>query len=505
MKTAKMFIHPDYVVGKSDPRLFGSFVEHLGRAVYGGIYEPGHPQADERGFRKDVAALVRELNVPIVRYPGGNFVSGYNWEDGVGPVSARPRRTELAWMTTETNEMGTNEFMDWCRMAGTAPMMAVNLGTRGADAARNLVEYCNHPSGTYYSDLRASHGWKAPHDVKLWCLGNEMDGPWQICAKTAEEYGRLAKETAKVMKWVDPSIELVACGSSNSGMSTFAEWEATVLDHAYDHVDYISLHTYYDDYERDVSNFLAKSMDFDAFIHSVVAICDYVKAKKRGKKDIMLSFDEWNVWYHSREQDKEIPRWSVAPGQLEDIYNLQDALLVGLMLISLLRHADRVKVACLAQLVNVIAPIMTANGGGCWKQSIFWPFMHASLHGRGTVLNSRIQSDRHDTKDFTDVPFVDSVAVHHPEADGGDGSIVLFAVNRSGEDTIALETSVREFGALKVAEHVILDGSDLKAFNTLAEPNRVSPRHNGGAAVADGTLTAPLPPYSWNMVRLTRV
>jgi alpha-N-arabinofuranosidase len=278
---AKMIVDKHYVISDIDERIYGSFIEHLGRAVYGGIYEPGHPESDEQGFRSDVLKVITSLRVPIIRYPGGNFVSGYNWEDGVGPKELRKKQLELAWRTVETNQVGINEFADWAKKACTEVMMAVNLGTRGIDAARNLVEYCNHPGGSYWSDLRISHGYKPPHRFKTWCLGNEMDGPWQIGHKTAEEYGRLASETGKAMKWVDPAIELVACGSSNSGMPTFAQWEATVLDLTYHEADYLSLHTYYDNKERNSENFLAKSLDMDAFIQSVIATCDYVRNEAR--------------------------------------------------------------------------------------------------------------------------------------------------------------------------------------------------------------------------------
>ena len=378
MKEASIKTEKDFIVGEVDKRIFGSFIEHLGRAVYGGIYEPGNNYSDEDGYRKDVLDLVRELDVPIVRYPGGNFVSGFNWEDSIGPVAERPRRLELAWNVTETNEFGLHEFCRWAQHANSDVMMAVNLGTRGADAARNLVEYCNHPGNTYYSDLRRKNGAEAPFKIKTWCLGNEMDGPWQMGHKTSNEYGRLACETAKVMKWIDPSIELVVCGSSGIGMPTFGAWEAEVLEHTYDHADYISLHQYYGNPDNDTPNFLARTLDMDKFISSVISTCDYVGAKKRSKKKINLSFDEWNVWYHSH--DTHTP-WCEAPGQLEDIYNMEDALLVGSMLITLLRHADRVKIACLAQLVNVIAPIM-ATSEGAWRQTIFYPFMHASKYGR---------------------------------------------------------------------------------------------------------------------------
>ena len=500
IRKAEMILEKDYRISEVDPRLYGSFVEHLGRAVYGGIYEPDHPTADEEGFRGDVASLVKELQIPIVRYPGGNFVSGYNWEDGVGPKHERPRRTELAWRTIETNEVGTNEFASWAKKVNTEVMMAINLGTRGVDAARNFIEYCNHPGGSYYSDLRISHGYKEPHNFKLWCLGNEMDGPWQIGAKTAYEYGRLALESAKVMRGIDPSIELVACGSSGRGMPTFAEWEATVLDLTYDEVDYVSLHTYYGNRDQDTANFLARSLDMDQFIHSVIAICDYVKAKKKSNKEIHLSFDEWNVWFHSNEADRKIEPWSIAPPQLEDIYTLEDALLVGSMLMSLLRRADRVKIACQAQLVNVIAPIMTETGGAAWRQTIFYPFMHASLFGRGTVLQPVITSDRYDSKDFTDVPYLDSIAVLSEAED----ELTVFAVNRNLEGGLDFACHLRGFEGFQIVEHITLTHDDLKATNTAMQPENVVPKPNGNAQLEVGQIRARLPRASWNVIRLAK-
>lgn len=498
MRRAHMILEKDFRISEIDPRLYGSFVEHLGRAIYGGIYEPGHPTADEAGFRQDVASLVSELQVPVIRYPGGNFVSGYNWEDGVGPREQRPRRLDLAWQTVETNEVGVNEFSDWAKVVGAQVMMAINLGTRGVDAAHNLVEYCNHPGGTYYSDLRIAHGYKDPHAFKLWCLGNEMDGPWQIGAKTAYEYGRLAQESAKVMKWVDPSIELVVCGSSNSAMPSFAEWEATVLDIAYDEVDYISLHTYYGNRDNDTPNFLARSLDMDRFIGSVVAICDYVKAKRRSSKTINLSFDEWNVWFHSNDADRRVEPWSVAPPLLEDIYTMEDALLVGSMLLSLLRRSDRVKIACLAQLVNVIAPIMTVTGGAAWRQTIFYPFMHVSVYGRGVALQPIIQSDRYDSKDFTDVPYLDSMAVLNEEKE----ELTVFAVNRNLRGSLELSCHLRGFQDYAVIEHTVLRHDDLKAVNTAENPFNVVPTSDGSARAVEGALTALLAPASWNVIRL---
>lgn len=494
---AKITAAAEMKIGDIDRRVFGSFIEHLGRAVYGGIYEPGHPLADEQGLRKDVIALINELGVPVVRYPGGNFVSGYNWEDGVGPVEERPARLELAWGVTEPNKFGTNEFMSWCKKANTSPMMAVNLGTRGPDEARALVEYCNHKSGSKYSDMRIAHGFKEPWGCKLWCLGNEMDGPWQMCAKTAVEYGRTATEASKLMKWVDPSIETVLCGSSARNMCTFGEWEATTLDLAYDTVDYVSLHQYYGNHSNDLASFLAKSLELDDFIYSVICACDFVKAKKRTKKQINLSFDEWNVWYHSNGAPVE--RWSVAPNQLEDIYNFEDALVVACMLITLLRHADRVKIACLAQLVNVIAPIFTKTGGGVFRQTIFYPFAQMSKYARGSALKPIIDCPKYDCKEFTDVPYLESIITYDEE----NGEVALFAVNRSQDEEMQLDISLLGFEDYEAVSFESMDGYDIKQENTFdSETVRM---HKNTAVFKDGkNTTAVLKPLSFNVIRFRK-
>lgn len=503
MKTATMILDRDYAIATIDKRIYSSFLEHLGRAVYGGIYEPDHPTADANGFRRDVMDLVRRLNVPVVRYPGGNFVSGFNWEDSVGPREKRPRRLDLAWGTTETNEVGLHEFLDWSRQANTEVMYAINLGTRGPDAARNMVEYANHPSGSFYSDLRIQNGAKDPFGIKLWCLGNEMDGPWQIGHKTATEYGRIANEAAKVMKWVDPSIELVACGSSSREMSTYGAWEYQMLDECYDEINYVSLHRYYGNQANDTPTFLARSVETEAFIHEVVAICDAVGAKKRSKKKLGLSFDEWNVWYHSNEQDQAIlktDKWNRALPLLEDVYNFEDALLIGSMLITFLRNADRVKIACMAQLVNVIAPIMTRNGGGAWAQTIYWPMMQASTYGRGTALRPVVKSPVYDCKDFDAVPLLDATATV-----GDDGSVTIFAVNRDASEDIALTADLRAFGQLKVVEHSVLHHDDVKAINTEDAPDTVSPIAGDLGTMDSGRLSVLMPRLSWNVVRLEKV
>ena len=499
MKKASIILDRDYQIGEVDPRLFGSFIEHLGRAVYGGIYEPEHPLADEFGFRTDVMELVRKLGVPVIRYPGGNFVSGFRWEDSVGPTEKRPKRLDLAWFTTETNEVGLHEFASWAEKVGSQVMYAVNLGTRGPQEAKDLVEYANHPGGSELSDRRKANGREEPLNIKLWCLGNEMDGPWQMGSKTAYEYGRTANEAAKMMKWVDPYIEVVACGSSSTEMPTFGDWELTMLNECYENVDYISLHRYYGNPTGDTAGFLARIMDMDDFIRSVVSVCDAVKGKKHSKKRIDLSFDEWNVWYHSHDQDREIwkrEKWGRALPLLEDVYNFEDALLTGSMLITLLRNADRVKIACLAQLVNVIAPIMTRNGGGCWAQTIYYPFMHASRYGRGTSLRAVVRSPKYDCRDYEGVPTIDAAAVAQD-----DGSVTVFCVNRDLTEECAVDLDLRSFGELHMTEHIVLHNRDVKAVNTEQKPDTVVPFRVAVDQTDHGRSVCVLSPLSWNVIR----
>ncbi len=512
MIEASVLADRSFAIGDTDPRLFGAFIEHLGRCVYGGIYEPGHATADEKGFRQDVMELVKEMAPTIMRYPGGNFVSGYNWEDAVGPVEKRPKRLDLAWFSTEPNTFGTNEFIDWCKASGIEPMLAVNLGTRAGDAARNLVEYCNHPGGTYWSDLRREHGWEQPHGVKFWCLGNEMDGPWQMEYKTATQYGLVAKEAAKMMRWIDPSIELAACGSSGRNMPTYGRWEDEVLEHTFEHVEYISLHTYLNDYAKDTPALLASPDIMDNFIDEVVAIADGVAARRRSDKRIMLSFDEWNVWYRTRRVRSERVKegWPIAPPILEEAYDMADALAFGGMCISLLNHADRVKTACLAQLVNVIAPIMTETGGPAWRQTTFYPFKHFSRMGRGSVLQTKVKSPGYSATYFDprgaqdlyfpvpNAPYLKTSVVAND-----DGGVTIFALNRNLSKPLKVKAEVRGFGRLAVASAETLHHADLKAVNTKDAPDTVVPRALSQVRVDGDTVTMELPAASWTVVRLT--
>jgi alpha-N-arabinofuranosidase len=510
MLYSEVLIDRDFTIGATDRRLFGAFVEHLGRCVYEGIYEPGHPTADAAGFRGDVLALVKELAPTVMRYPGGNFVSGYNWEDGVGPVERRPRRLDPAWRSTEPNTFGTDEFVAWCRLAGIEPMLAVNLGTRGPDDARRLLEYCNHPGGTELSDWRRRNGAEQPHDVKLWCLGNEMDGPWQMESKTATEYGRIACETAKLMKMVDPTIELAACGSSARTMPTYGEWERIVLEHCFDHVEYISLHTYFNDYAGDTPAFLASPDLMDSFIEEVVAIADAVAAGRRSTKRIMLSFDEWNVWYRTRRgSNRTLDGWPVAPHILEEVYTMKDALVFGGACIALLNHADRVRIACLAQLVNAIAPIMTQAGGPAWRQTIFWPFADFSNLGRGRVLRAIVKSDTYaatyyDPRGPQDLyfPIPDAPYLKLAAVDDDAGHLTLFALNRHLSEPMTLRVTARGFDGLAVERATTLADPDLEAVNTRDAPDRVRPKALADIRLEDGSLAATVPPASWSVIRL---
>jgi alpha-N-arabinofuranosidase len=500
MFEARLTVDRDFDIAPLDRRLFGVFVEHLGRCVYLGLHEPGHPTADEHGFRGDVAELTKELGATIVRYPGGNFMSGYNWEDGVGPKDQRPRRLDLAWFSTETNQVGTHEFMAWCRKVGIEPMFGVNLGTRGPDEARHYLEYCNHPGGTALSDLRREHGAEEPLGIKFWCLGNEMDGPWQICQKTPDEYGRIAKETAKLMRWVDPTIELAACGSSAYDMPTYGAWEDRVLEHCFEFVDYLSLHSYFVKPPSDTSteSFFAQIETNARYIEDTVAIADAVATRKRSSKRLKLSFDEWNVWYRARHGEHLKPLgWPEAPRLLEEVYTAEDALLIGGMLTMFMNHADRLKVACMAQLCNVIAPIMTEPGGAAWRQTIFHPFAQAARWAHGEVLRPVINSPGYANAKHGELPYLCASVVD----DAATGQTAIFMLNRHLTDEMDLSITLRGLGherRLVSAEQ--LHSADLNATNTVDTPDRVAPQPLEGIALLDEQLSVRLKPASWNVI-----
>lgn len=493
-------LHRDFTISEIDDRLYSAFIEHMGRAIYTGIYEPGHPTADANGFRGDVLELVKALKIPAIRYPGGNFVSAYNWEDGIGPKDKRPVRLDLAWRSKETNQVGINEFGQWAKEAGIDMMLAVNLGSGDLNSARNFAEYVNHPGGTAWSDLRRSHGVEAPYDVRMWCLGNEMDGPWQIGQKVATEYGRLANQVAKAVKPLGRNVETIVCGSSNDEMPTYPEWERQVLEECYENVDHISLHKYFGNNSRDTLNYFGKIEETGRYIQAIGGVIDYVKAKKRAKNDVYICFDEWNVWYHNREQDSKNWRewdWPEAPALLEEDYNLEDALFVGGLLNEFIRRSDRVKIACIAQLVNVIAPIRTLKGGPAWRTSIYYPYQFASLYGRGAALRVATDAPTYDCAVANDVSYLDVAAV-----DNRDGHVTVFVLNRHLTESMDLDLDLLGYAPSGLAMHATMSGPDLRAASTHDAPDRVAPRDGTGIGVEDGHVKGKLPPLSYHVLRV---
>jgi alpha-N-arabinofuranosidase len=495
--------------GELDRRLLGAFLEHLGRAVYTGVYEPGSRLADAAGFRKDVLAEVKGLGVPIMRYPGGNFVSGYNWLDGVGPKDKRPTVLERAWNSLETNQFGTNEFIDWCRQVGSEPLLGFNLGTGTPEQAVAYVEYCNVDKGTKWSDLRRAHGYEAPHDVRYWCLGNEMDGPWQMGTMTAREYGRKARDAARQIRVLDPATKLIACGSSNTILPTYLVWDREVLEECFDQVDGISLHNYYGNTPaltgNDSARYLAMNLDMERQILEIAAVCDYVQGLKKSPKRLWLSFDEWNVWYRARGGRFANGQRKFAPPLLEEVYNLEDALLVGGFVNTLLRQAERVRVGCLAQIVNVIAPLVT-NETAVLRQSIFYPYAWALRYARGRVLDVRVESEAYPIKgeglrpDFArdeEVPYVDLVATLDP----GNGELCLLMLNRDLKAERELVLDCRELTPTRVLASETLTGPDLKAANTFEKPTLVAPRPLE-VSRPGSTLTFKLPARSYSVVHM---
>ncbi len=471
---ARIYVDTRRTTAAIDRNLFGFFLEHLGRAIYEGIYDPGSKLSDANGFRKDVIEEVRALGVPIVRYPGGNFVSGYNWLDGVGPKQDRPRVLDKAWNAINTNQFGTDEFMMWCKSVGTLPLMGLNLGTGTPEQAAALVEYCNVEKGTRWSDLRRKNGIADPYKVEHWCLGNEMDGPWQIGHMTAKEYGMKAADAARQMRYVDPSLKLVACGSSGPMMPTYLEWDREVLEQCYEYVDALSLHRYIGNTEqetgKDSAKYLAMNLTMDRQIAETVAVCDLVRGRQRSPKQLWLSFDEWNVWYRARRGDDVNGHEKEAPHLLEEVYNLEDALLVGGMINTLLRNADRVKLACLAQLVNVIAPIMT-NANGLFQQTIYYPYSWGLQMARGNVLNLLQESPTYEVTGIGTVPYLDVVGTFSKE----NGNVTLFILNRDLANAHEVDLVWEDTAPARVLSASTLTGSDLKAFNSFDAPKKVTP------------------------------
>jgi alpha-N-arabinofuranosidase len=493
-----------------DRNLFGSFLEHLGRAIYEGVFQPDSKLADTNGFRQDMLDEIKHLGVPMVRYPGGNFVSGYNWLDGVGPKKDRPRKLEKAWNSIETNQFGTNEFMAWCKLVGAKPLMGLNLGTSTPEMAAALVEYCNVEKGTKWSSLRREHGIAEPYRVEHWCLGNEMDGPWQIGHMTAVEYGMKAADAGRQMHYVDPSLKLIACGSSNSSMPTYLEWDRQVLEQCFDYVDGLSLHRYFgntpEETGGDSTRYMALNLSMDRQITESLAVCDYVQGRRHSNKKLWLSFDEWNVWYRARSGSDVDGNKQVAPHLLEEVYNLEDALLVGGLVNTLIRNSDRVRIACLAQLINVIAPIMT-NDSGFYRQTIYYPYAWALQYARGAAMNVVIESPTYESqsadnraarggKAIESIPYVDVSATF----DKASGKYSVFLFNRDLAKPRDVEIVWEDSAPSRALESLTLTGSDLKAVNGFDSPEKVVPKSFDKPATTSNRTRVQLPARSYTVL-----
>jgi alpha-N-arabinofuranosidase len=489
MKPTTLTLHTAYRVGEVDPRIFGGFLEHMGRAVYQGVYDPSSAQADAEGFRKDVLAALEPLSMTVMRYPGGNFVSGYHWEDGVGPRDDRPTVRELAWQSIEPNQFGTDEFISLSRKMGWTPMLAVNLGTGSPEEARNWVEYCNGEVGTRYADLRAANGSREPHGVKLWCLGNEMDGPWQLGQVPADQYALRAEQAGKLMKAIDPSIELVACGSCGILMPTYLEWDRVALEYLGDLADYVSLHRYVENRADDTADFLAVTNSIDQQIEEMDAVCRFVQGKRRSPKRPYLCFDEWNVWYKTFNREGMDPEGGFPRHLIEEIYNLEDALVAAGFLNSFIRHADCVKIANIAQIVNVIAPILT-RGDEVLIQSIYYPFEMFSRRREGVALRPAVQGPSYQGSRHGEVHYLDCSAIL------GGSRLQVFATNRSQDEEMDLTVEVadRSIDALQSAE--LLTGPDAKAANSFDAPEVIRSKGFEGVQVRGGRAHTSLPPLS---------
>ncbi len=490
--TARITLDNERTIGAISPLLFGGFAEHMGRCVYGGLYDPGSPQADEQGFRRDVQEALREQRLSILRYPGGNMLSGYDWRDGVGPKDQRPRRRELAWQSIDTNQFGTDEFIAYCRSLGTLPMLGVNTGTGTIADASALVEYCNAPVGTRYSDLRAANGNPEPYGVEYWCVGNEMDGPWQIGQLSAEDYGKKAREVAKVMRLQDPSLKLIACGSSNTTMATYPDWDRVVLESCWEQVDYLAMHYYATNYDNDTASYLALSAQFESHVDTLAGLLRYAKAKRRSTHNVFLSWDEWNVWYKDRSGKGG---WREAPPLSEEVYNLEDALVVAQWLNVFLRRCDVLHIACLAQVVNTISPL-TVRGDQLLRQPTFYPIALVAQHASGQSLEPLVIAPSNDTRLFGPMPLLDAAASYDEAADRG----AVFLVNRSQQEAVTTEITWHGAAPNQAVAVYQVAGTDVKAINTVEQPNTIATKALGEAQIRDGRLTLQLPPLSFTTI-----
>lgn len=495
-----------------DDRMFGAFVEHLGSVVYGGIYNPKHQTANAYGFREDAIELVRALHPSVIRYPGGNFVCSFFWEDSVGPVEQRPSRLNLAWQQQEPNIVGLAEFETWVKAVGAELMLAVNLSTRGAVDAANLVEYCNYPKGSYYSDLRIAHGHPEPYDVRLWCVGNEVDGPWNIGKKEADQYGRDAVEAVKAMNRVSDGLEYVAVGSSGTQLPTYLSWDREVLEQVYEDCQYLSLHRYMGNVEiddpstyqqNDAGDYLELYQRFERNICDVIAACDYVRGIRRSDKTMYLSVDEYNVIDVPRPEYEDglaHERWQLGSDLKTVGMSLEGTLLFGLSMITLLKHSDRIKIACQSLLINNGGMVICEDGADAWVNGTYYVFLHCSLYGRGKVLTQESTASCYDTATCRSVSACESVCIYHEDT----RELTVFVVNKS-EASLNFTVDTANFENLELIEHLVLTSQNLMDANSEQTPDVLKPVKREDVTFEEKSFICALDKFSWNVIRIREV
>ena len=468
------------MIGEVHPHVFGNFVEHLGRCVYGGVFEEKSPLSDADGFRKDVMDATRGLGVTLLRWPGGNFASGYNWKDGIGPRDDRPARRDHAWGLLESNRFGTDDFLKYCERLGVEAYLCINAGLGSVEDARNWVEYTNESANTYWAQQRRKNGRDKPWNVKIWGLGNEIDGPWQLGHKNAEDYAKFALEAAKAMRRADESIKLIASGSSNFGPgSDWVGWNRTVLERLKNEIDYISLHTYVGNRTNNFEEFMGFARDLEDRIEVVKGQIRAVRVGNPAARPIHIAFDEWNVWYRTLVPGST--EYDIAKTGLEEKYNYEDALAMGVFLNAFFRHADVVKMANLAQLVNVIAPMFT-NPQGLYFQTTYFPIAEYAKQRGYQSLDVRVDSPSYRADKARGLGYLDVSATYDPKT----RKVFVNVLNRSEKSDVAARienVAGAPSGPVNVWE---LNHPDLKASHTFGKDDVVRPKTRSASVKASG-------------------
>jgi len=534
MKKAKITVHPLFEIGEISPRLYGAFLEPIGTMVNGMMYNPKHETADEQGFRRDVIEALKDTPLPAVRLPGGNFMSGWDWKDSIGPMENRKAHLDLAWHQYIPNDVGHDEYLQWSEKVGFEPMYTINLGTGDINDAIYITEYTNHPGGTWWSDERRKNGHEDPYGVKVWYLGNEMDGPWQIASweRNPRGYGILANETSKAMKWVDGSIETAVCVSSSPFLAHYPQWDLEVLQECYESVDYVSMHHYHSAPPNDWGALLGGATYYEDYINTEIALCDFVQTKCRSPKKLMLSFDEYGV--HPRPCSELNPGYGphnlyrvhynfpVRDYVRHDPNNMPERRRPGMpsigdmgralgntsVLLAFLRHADRVKIGCMT---GGLGTLVSSNRDHVWKSAAYYPFVQLMQYGRGMSMQTKVECETYTIPGYAvddnsqyykqeNVPFVDAATAYDKEK----GELNLFVINRNWEEGYELELDATNFEGYKLVEHIEMYSEDLLAENTYENPNAVVPTINQDTTMENGVLTAKLQPLSWNVFRMVK-